>query len=231
MCVPRRPTIVSSMDRDVLVIAIEGQIGVGKTTLGEILEVDLGIPLYRELVKLETQRLLDRFYADKARWAFTLQIHLLNERFRIMKESLRSGGILDRSIFGDRIFASMLHDDGDMSDEEFSTYDTLLDNMLEHIEDPDLLVYLDCSVDTALARIRERNRGLEGGIPREYLENLGRRYLRWFEGYDRSAKCLIDTESLPLDREDTRSAVVSRIREAIKETQTRGSRKETRQRG
>jgi deoxyadenosine/deoxycytidine kinase len=194
------------------VIIIEGQIGVGKTTMGEILEQEAGIPLFRELTNPYTLNLLDRFYADKKRWAFTLQIHFLNERFRMIKDIFRNGGgTLDRSIFGDRIFAEMLYHDGDMLEEEFGTYSTLLDNMLEHAQSPDLLVYLDCSVDTAMERIKKRDRGLESGIPRDYLENLNARYVAWYESYDLSPKIFIDTEKLSIEEPEGRKKILDRI--------------------
>jgi deoxyadenosine/deoxycytidine kinase len=194
------------------VIIIEGQIGVGKTTMGEILEQEAGIPLFRELTNPYTLNLLDRFYADKKRWAFTLQIHFLNERFRMIKDIFRNGGgTLDRSIFGDRIFAEMLYHDGDMLEEEFGTYSTLLDNMLEHAQSPDLLVYLDCSVDTAMERIKKRDRGLESGIPRDYLENLNARYVAWYESYDLSPKIFIDTEKLSIEEPEGRKEILDRI--------------------
>lgn len=197
-------------------IVIEGQIGVGKTSLGEVLERELRIPLFRELTKDDTHRLLSRFYADKSRWAFTLQIHMLNERFRMIKQCVKIGrGVLDRSIFGDHVFASMLHDDGDMTDEEYNTYDTLLANMIEQVPDPKLLVYLDCSPDTALARIKKRNRGREAQISRNYLENLERRYLAWYDRYQRSHKMKIDTEHMPLDQLETRELVVKHIRDRL----------------
>lgn len=203
-------------DGEERVIIIEGQIGVGKTTMGELLERELGIRLYRELQHDETHRLLDRFYADQPRWAFTLQIHFLNERFRMIKQIRRDGGgALDRSIYGDRIFADVLHEDGSMSDEEYRTYETLLDNMLEHVQPPDVLIYLDCSVDTAMARIRKRNRGLESGIPRDYLERLNRRYLDFYESYDVSPKLVIDTEAEPLDDPANLPGIFARIREAL----------------
>jgi deoxyadenosine/deoxycytidine kinase len=186
------------------VIVIEGQIGVGKTTMGEMLEQELGIRLYRELQRPETHSLLEKFYTDQRRWAFTMQVHFLNERFRMIKEIRRNGGgILDRSIFGDHIFAESLHTHGEMSDEEYATYSTLLYNMLEHAQNPDLLVYLDCSVDTALDRIRSRDRGLESGIPRDYLERLNKRYLEWYDAYDLSPKVKIDTEAFPLEKPRT----------------------------
>lgn len=200
-------------------ILIEGQIGVGKTTIGTIIEERYGIPLYRELANPDTLALLDRFYADKRRWAFTLQIHFLNERFRMIKTIFRDGGgVLDRSIFGDRIFAEMLHADADMNDEEFNTYSTLLDNMLEHTQKPQLLIYLDCSVDTALERIKARNRGLESGIPRDYLENLNSRYLDWYDGYHLSPKIFVNTEEFHVDHPDELEPVISRIGDAIAES-------------
>ena len=197
-------------------ILIEGQIGVGKTTIGEIIHNRFGIPLYRELGNSHTLSLLDRFYADKARWAFTLQIHFLNERFRMIKQIFQAGGgTLDRSIFGDRIFADLLHDDGDMTDEEFHTYTTLLDNMLEHVQNPQLLIYLDSSVDTAIQRIVKRNRGLEAGIPRDYLTKLNDRYLQWYEAYDLSPKIFVNTEEFHVDHADELEPVVARIGDAI----------------
>ncbi len=197
-------------------IIIEGQIGVGKTTAGELLEREFDIRLYRELQHSETHSLLNRFYADQPRWAFTLQIHFLNERFRMIKEIRRDGGgALDRSIYGDRIFADVLHEDGAMSDEEYATYETLFLNMLEHVQPPDLLIYLDCTVETAMERIKKRNRGLESGIPRDYLDRLNRRYLAWYEGYDYSPKLLLDTDALPMNVPENVPHVLEMIRGAL----------------
>ena len=197
-------------------IVIEGQIGVGKTTMGNFLSGEFNLPLYKELTNPYTHELLDRFYRDKSRWAFTLQVHFLNERFRKIKQIMREGGgILDRSIFGDRIFAEVLHEDGDMQDFEFNTYAQLLDNMLEHSLDPNLLVYLDCSVDTAMQRIQRRDRGIESQIPRDYLERLNQHYLRWYEQYDVSPKVKIDTEHYPLHTEAGRAGALSLINQEM----------------
>lgn len=202
-----------------IVIIIEGQIGVGKTTMGVVLERELDIKLYRELQRPETLSLLDRFYADQRRWAFTLQIHFLNERFRMIKQIRDAGGgALDRSIYGDRIFADVLHEDGQMNEEEYVTYTTLLDNMLEHVQPPDLLIYLDCAVDTALRRIKERDRGLESSIPRDYLERLNQRYLRFYDAYDASPKMLIDTDERPIDVSTNMPPMLDEIRVVLEDT-------------
>ena len=198
------------------VIIIEGQIGAGKTTMGEILERHFGIPLYRELDNPDTLKLLDRFYADKKRWSFTAQIHFLNERFRMIKDIHNNGGgILDRSIFGDRIFAELLWEDGDMNDEEFRSYSSLLSNMLEHTSPPNLMIYLDCSVNAAMERIIIRNRGLEAGIPREYLEKLNTKYLDWYDSYSYSPKVKVDTESFEINKPRSMEAMLQGLLDRI----------------
>lgn len=195
-------------------IAIEGPIAAGKTTLGSILESHLNIPLYRELGDPLTEQLLARFYAEKHRWALTLQVHFLNRRFRLVKAIMANDGraALDRSIFGDRLFAEQLHYDGDMNDQEHRVYADLLENMLQHVMDPDLLVFLDCAADTALERIGRRGRASEAGIPRSYLQALRERYLLWYQAYDRSPKLCINTDRHPLDDPEVEKRVVSLIR-------------------
>lgn len=199
-------------------IAIEGPIAAGKTTLGTILESRLHIPLYRELGDPVTKELLLRFYAEKPRWALTLQVHFLNRRFRLVKGIMadKGRGAMDRSIFGDRLFADQLHYDGDMDDREYRVYTDLLENMLQHVVGPDLLVFLDCSVDTALERIHRRGRTSEAGISPEYLHALRERYVRWYDAYDRSAKLIINTQRHPLDDPDVARRIVSLVLSAIR---------------
>ncbi|WP_037572156.1 deoxynucleoside kinase [Spirochaeta cellobiosiphila] len=200
------------MNREHPVVLIEGQIGVGKTTLGEILQEEFSLPLYRELGNPHTLTLLDKFYADKKRWSFTLQIHFLNERFRMIKEIFKNnGGILDRSIFGDRIFASMLHDSNEMTDEEFSTYSTLLDNMLEHVQKPQLLIYLDCTTETALARIQKRDRGLESSISADYLDKLNKKYISWYNDYNLSPKLFVNANDLDIFDKSSKKQLLDKI--------------------
>lgn len=197
------------------IILVDGVVGVGKTTLAKLLNERFNIPLFEELSNADTEDLLNRFYADKTRWAFTLQIHFLNERFRMIKEIHKKGhGILDRSIFGDRIFAEMLAEDraagGEgMTYEEYRTYDTLLDNMLEHAQPPDLLIYLECSPEVAKQRIDNRGRGLESTVEMSYWERLNQKYSDWYENYKHSAKVLINVDNLDFanNKEDQESVL------------------------
>jgi deoxyadenosine/deoxycytidine kinase len=184
------------------VICIDGVVGCGKTTLAEILEKELNIPTFHELCNPDTEILLDKFYRDKSRWSFTMQIHFLNERFRMIKAVHKNGGgILDRSIFGDRIFASMLYEDGFMSKEEYITYATLLDNMLEHSLPPRLMIYLKCSVDQAIKNIQTRGREYELIVPRRYWERLNEKYTQWRHEYALSPLIEIDVDTVDILQE------------------------------
>lgn len=183
-------------------IVIDGVVGAGKSTLAQKVSDKLGIPIYEELQNQTTLNLLEEFYKDKKRWAFTLQIHFLNERFKMIKEIHKNGGgILDRSIFGDRIFASMLNEDGYMTDDEFFTYNTLLNNMLEHAKKPTLLVYIDCDLETAMSRIKKRGRDMEQSVDEVYWKRLNQKYKEWYDTYDISNKFSIDAKSYHPDNE------------------------------
>ncbi len=197
-------------------IALEGQIGAGKTTLGLRLAEILNLPFLAEIAAPETELLLERFYADKARWAFTTQTHFIIRRaatVQAMPEG--AGGILDRSLYGDRIFAEMLHEDGYMSDPEFATYSDLFSLLSDAVEPPDLMVFLDVSVDEAMNRIRRRNRAGEANISREYLTHLDRKYRAWFEAYDISAKVRVAYDDFPINDPGATAGLIEELRGAI----------------
>jgi len=206
------------------IILVDGVVGVGKTTLAKLLSKKFNIPLFEELSNADTEDLLNRFYSDKTRWAFTLQIHFLNERFRMIKNIHKEGrGILDRSIFGDRIFAEMLAEDREaggegMTLEEYRTYDTLLDNMLEHAQPPDLLIYLECSPKVAKHRIDSRGRGLESTVEMSYWERLNQKYSDWYENYKNSAKVLINVDNLDFaNNKEDQESILAFIEKTLKD--------------
>jgi len=195
-----------------VVIIIDGVVGAGKSTLSERVSKKLNIPVFYELTNETTTNLLEEFYKNKMRWSFTLQIHFLNERFRMIKEIHKNGGgILDRSIFGDRIFAQMLNEDGWMTDDEFETYTTLLDNMLEHAKKPDLLVYIDCDLETAVERIGIRGREMEQSVDEVYWKRLNQKYTNWYNSYDISNKFSIGAKSYHPDSEEDISEISNKI--------------------
>jgi deoxyadenosine/deoxycytidine kinase len=196
------------------VIIVDGVVGAGKSTLSEKISKNLNIPVFYELQNQTTMNLLEDFYRDKSRWSFALQIHFLNERFRMIKEIHKNGsGILDRSIFGDRIFAQMLNEDGWMTDDEFDTYSTLLNNMLEHAKKPDLLVYIDCDLETAMSRINKRGREMEQKVDEIYWKRLNDKYTSWYNSYDISDKISIDATSYHPDDESEIQKICNKILE------------------
>ena len=200
-----------------MVIAIESTVGGGKSTLARKLGEKMGIKVFDELNNDDTYELLEKFYKDKERWAFTLQIHFLNERFRMIKDIHKNGGgLLDRSIFGDRIFASMLNEDGYMTNEEFRTYSTLLDNMLEHAQAPKILIYIDCDLETAVERINMRGRQMEQSVDEIYWKRLNEKYQKWYQDYDLSEKISIGARSYHPDNEDDIDKIVKLIETKIR---------------
>jgi deoxyadenosine/deoxycytidine kinase len=122
-----------------------------------------------------------------------------------------SSGILDRSIYGDKIFAQMLNEDGRMTNEEYNTYNTLLDNMLEHVEPPHLMVYLKCETNTAVNRIIKRNRGIESDVPVKYWERLNEKYNVWYDQYDMSDKMCFNVDNFNVYDDKQREEFLNEI--------------------
>lgn len=177
------------------IICIDGVVGAGKTTLGEIIAKEFALEFFREPV--DDNPLLDKFYYDQKRYSFPLQVYFLNKRFRMLKEASQlSGCVMDRSIYGDVIFAKLLMLGGNMSSEEFALYEELLHNMLEHVSRPRLMVYLDITTDNAIARIKERGRHFEQVVPRDYWEALNQHYNAYFKHYNFSELLTIDANDL-----------------------------------
>lgn len=215
------------MDKGVnrnMAIVIDGIIGAGKSTVGQFLSESLNVPLFEELKDdgkdSLAQRMLDLFYADQTRWSAIIQVMFLNDRFKDIKRIEAEGdfAILDRSIYGDEIFAKTIHERGQMTKDEFHIYRDLLHNMLAHINPPQVLVYIDVSVDTAMARINTRGRSTEGDlIPRDYMEDLRRNYELWYDTFDLCPKVRIDLNDSALDETgNVKASVKEQILKAVK---------------
>ena len=191
-------------------IVVDGVVGVGKSTLMNIL-AERGLTAFAEPVV--DNPILEKFYYDRARYAFPLQVFFLNKRFKHIKEaSAIDGCVLDRSIYGDVIFAKMLCDKGEMSVEEYELYKELLENMLEHVKAPKLMVYLEVSVDEAMRRIKKRGRDYEQVVERAYWEELNNEYKTYFEAYDISPILKINVDGLDFENvEKHRNQVLALI--------------------
>ena len=157
-------------------IGISGIIGAGKTTLATALGKVMNLPVYYEPI-VENEYLTD-FYADMKKYSFSFQIYLLNVRFRQHQQILwnGTGGIQDRTLYEDSIFAKVLYEDGNMEEREYLTYLNLFKNMSNFMKEITLIVHLDVCPEEALRRIKLRARGCETGITVEYLTKLYNAY-------------------------------------------------------
>lgn len=150
------------------IITIAGTVGVGKSTMTTALAKALNFKTSFE--KVDNNPYLEKFYDDFERWSFHLQIYFLAERFKEQKKIFEYGGgfIQDRSIYEDTgIFAKMHYEKGTMTKDDYETYRNLFDAMVmtPYFPHPDLLIYLEGSLDDILKRIQLRGRDMEKKLP------------------------------------------------------------------
>lgn len=183
-----------------------GMIGAGKSTYTEMISRRLGTEAFFESV--DYNPILDKFYDNPQKWAFSLQIYFLNTRFRSIKAALTDdNNVLDRSIYEDALFTRVNHLQGNISQEEMDIYNDLLANMMEELEGmpkkaPDLLIYLDGSFETILDHIRKRGREFEqiedDSDLLAYYELLFKNYEQWYQEYDQSPKIKINIDTFDI---------------------------------
>jgi len=169
-----------------LFIGIAGLIGAGKTTLATALGEHLGLPVYYEPVQ-DNEYLAD-FYRDPKTYAFATQIYLLNRRFQQHQEVIwrGGGGVQDRTIYEDAVFAKTLVDQGLLDERDYRTYLQLFKHMSNFMCRPNVIIYLDLSPASSMARINQRSRDVESGISMAYLEALHTAYNAFIDDISRT---------------------------------------------
>jgi len=171
-------------------IVIEGVIGVGKTTLSKKLAEGCDARLILE--QFDENPFLERFYGDRARWAFQTQLSFLASRFR-QQQSLGGRDLFHQHIISDytfdkdRIFAR-LNLDGD----ELALYETMFGIMQPTTPVPDLIVYLQASTDRLMENIGRRGRSYEKEMDRNYIESLSQAYNQYFFHYNQSPLLIVN---------------------------------------
>ena len=205
-----------------MMLSMAGMIGTGKTVYTARLAEELGIRPFYELV--EENPLLEKYYDDRVTWGFAIQIYLLNMRFAMIKEAGRcEGSIMDRCIYEDELFTYVNMKDGIIRPEEFDVYVDLRDNIMEEIEGlpkkaPDLLIYLDGSLEYVLANIKKRGREFEQGEELvDYYEKLHKQYAIWYEDYDVGPKMCINAEDYDVHSDEDWAEVYELIQEELQE--------------
>ena len=183
-------------------ILLEGNIGAGKSTVGRALKRERIFDFIEEPVaKWQTgfaSNLLESFYRDMNRWAFTFQILAFITRAKtwqeILAETEHERVILERSIFTDRhVFARNIYRIGAMTETEWQIYCGLWDFLVaNYCLEPDCIVYLRTPADVCLERIRMRGRGEETDISLEYLEQLEALHDDWLLDLDHPPVVTLD---------------------------------------
>lgn len=200
------------------IIVIDAVVGAGKTVYMEMLAEEMKIPSFQEPV--QNNPLLDKFYYDRKRYSFPLQVYFLNRRFEMLKRAaeLRKPTLMDRSIYGDMIFAKLLYEEGNMEKDEYILYRDLLINMLEHVEAPKLMIYLKIDTNSAIARIKKRGRDYEQIVEREYWERLNKEYEDYFSVYNLSPLLTIDAAKYDIvDNPQDRWEIIQIVRQKLAE--------------
>jgi len=173
-------------------VGIAGNIGVGKTTMTDIIAKRFGWRAFYESV-IDNPYLED-FYADMKRWSFNLQVYFLSHRFQGHKLMTECGEctVQDRTIYEDvEIFARTLYEMGNMATRDWENYRALFEIMVSYLKKPDVILYLRSSVDTLLTRIKKRSRGFERSIDPEYLYTLNLAYERWIKEEQKRNRVLV----------------------------------------
>jgi deoxyadenosine/deoxycytidine kinase len=178
-------------------IAVAGNIGSGKSSLTRMLSEHYGWKSFYESV--EDNPYLSDFYADMNRWSFNLQVYFLSKRFNDHKRIVDGieSVIQDRSIYEDaEIFARNLSLIGKMDKRDYTNYVELYKVMMQYLQPPDLLIFLDARIETLLKQISRRGRDYEQSIPRSYLEQLSGHYKDWINRYDLGPLLIIPSDEV-----------------------------------
>ena len=181
-------------------IAIEGPIGVGKTTLARLLAQRLGAELIRETV--EENPFLASFYKDPKRFAFQTQLFFLLSRYKhqeaLAQQQLFAGGMIADSLFDkDLIFAQT-----NLSDDDLALYQKLYDMLDRNVVRPNLVVYLQANPETLLERIRTRGHDFERSMSESYLKALVHQYNQYFFHYSKSPLLVVNTTDFDVRHEE-----------------------------
>ncbi len=198
-------------------IAIEGNIGSGKTTLSRIISEETGARLFLE--EVDDNPFIERFYGDMPGFAFQAQLFFLLNRYRqqieIAQHDLFSGLFVADYLFAkDKIYAHAV-----LGDDELVLYNRLHSLLEGKILTPDLVIYLQADPEVLLQRIRKRGRSFEKDISEDYLSGLNEAFNHFFFHYDESPLLIINTNQLDFtSNRDQLDDFFSRISEKFEGT-------------
>ncbi len=175
-------------------LAVEGAIGVGKTSLAKILAQKFSFRLVRE--EVSKNPFLDRFYENRRKYAFQTQLFFLLSRYRQQRELAQgdlfeSGIVSDYMLAKDKIFAYL-----NLEDDEIALYEMVYKLLVPTVPRPDLVIYLQARPEVLLARIRKRGVDYERNISLDYLRLLSDAYSEYFFHYNETPLLVVNTSEI-----------------------------------
>ncbi len=185
---------------EVKYIAIEGVIGAGKTSLARKLKERLNAELVFE--QFDANPFLEKFYDDRKRFAFQTQMFFLINRFKqqqqLNQQDLFSKYMVSDYIFEkDKIFAYL-----NLSGEELKLYETIFPLLSRNLRKPDLLVFLQSSVERLMFNIKKRNRKIERNLTVNYIEELSEAYTHYFFRYNTTPLLIVNSTEIDFVNSD-----------------------------
>jgi len=200
--------------RNLYYLAVEGPIGVGKTSLVKLLGKKLGAKMVLE--EYQNNPFLEEFYNDPERFAFQTQLFFLMNRYR-QQQDLRQVDmfhnllITDYMFVKDRLFASL-----NLNDKELSLYDTVANLLERNVLKPDLVIFLQAETQTLMRNISRRGRKFENNMSFDYLDALSQVYSEYFFKYQETPLIIINTNDIDfVNNEADLDEVIKYIREPV----------------
>lgn len=176
-------------------IAIEGNIGVGKTTLSSKIAQDCNAKLVLE--RFADNPFLPKFYKDKSRYAFPLEMSFLADRYQQLSDDLAQFDLFKDFVVADyHIFKSLIFAKVTLQEDEYRLYKTMFDIIHKEMPKPDLYVYLYQNTERLLENIKKRGRSYEQEIPADYLEKINQGYLDYIKTQTDLNVLIIDVSDL-----------------------------------
>ena len=175
-------------------IAIEGNIGVGKTTFSRMLAKELKFRIILE--KFADNPFLPKFYEHPERYAFSLELFFMAERYRQLGD-IRDQDLFSRGIVWDYFFVkSKLFAENNLNDDELLLFNRLSDIALKNLPKPDLLIYLHSDVERLQFNIKKRGRSFEQNISNDYLFDIQNKYFDFFKKHSDFPVLIVDVSEV-----------------------------------
>lgn len=202
-------------------IAVEGPIGIGKTSLAKKISSHFEFHLLKEIV--EENPFLGKFYDDISEWSFQTEMFFLCNRYKQLEDIEKDYLINDKPVVADyHVMKNMIFANRTLKNEQLDKYEQIFDILTKDMPLPNMVIYLTGSLDTILKRIQKRGREIEQNIMPEYLEQLSADYDFFMDEFERKHPTIpvirIDGDKLDfIHQQDDLDSILNNITEQLED--------------